>query len=155
MSCKQITFDNAASAFQFGGGDPFTFAEIGSVIGNSLKAGEELVNLGTVRVSADYLTSMMRFAATNGWFNDSFDLCVGDHDFDVNVATPGYDWGKVVTLRACVVEFRDYASRAAAAHSTDEQHWNGLADAAEQRIADYLRTGEMSSINDLTDHRID
>jgi hypothetical protein len=143
MSCKQITFDKSASTFQFGGGDPFTFAEIGNEIGKSLLAGEELVNLGTVRVSADYLTAMMRFAVTNGWFNDSFDLRVGDHEFDVNKPTPGYSWGAVEQLNADVVQFQDYARRAAAAHHTDEQHWNGEAEKAAARVKEYLRSGQL------------
>jgi len=142
MACRQITYSAEASKFGFGEFPSMTFEEVGSHIGAALAAGKEIVDLGAVRVTVNYLTTMMRFARKNGWFNDSFDLCVGDHDFDMNKPTPGFKWNEIVTLRASIREARVNARKAAAANHSDEQYWTGEADKAAARVTEYLRTGE-------------
>jgi hypothetical protein len=155
MSCTLIAFEKEHDRFSFGA-DPYTWDELGVRIAAALKDQTELVDFGCVRVTVGYLTGMMRFARKHGWFWDNFDIGNRDHQFDVNVPTPGRLWGAMRKLQRKAPEFRRNARMASAANvHADAEYWLGEARKFEEAVREYLTSGEFDEFvvsRYLSDH---
>lgn len=57
-----------------------------------------MVEVGSVCVTPNYITLMLRFVEKHGWFIDWL-IVHQDHRFDPNSPTPGSRWGEVRELR--------------------------------------------------------
>ena len=135
MASKIIGYDNGRNRFYFGS-EIVRQEQIGRRIADALINGEEFVDFGTVEVTVNYLTEMLRFVAQRGWFWDCWDIGTGDHDFDPNVPTPGYEWAEVSELKQ---EARKALATANAMRSKGRGRRVDLAEAHESYARDCQR----------------
>jgi hypothetical protein len=94
----RISFDKVLGRFDFAGID-VSFEDIGAGYARAFAERVRTVRFGKISVTPNYLSAMLQFASSNGWFVDELGRAGQDHAFDPNEPTPGPHWQTVRSLR--------------------------------------------------------
>jgi hypothetical protein len=94
--------------FNFGG-EERSLTDLILAAATALQNQQKFVEIGSVKVTPNYIWVMINFATREGWFCDALDSHGQDHDFDANEPTPGAHWQEARRLRRCA---RDEAATA-------------------------------------------
>ncbi len=103
MASKLIAYNADSDTFFFGSQE-VTDKDLRHAVADALRKsrwsdGPEMVEFRNVAVTVQYVNQMLDFVDANGWFWDSFDICMHDHEFDWNRITPGEFHGLVWDLK--------------------------------------------------------
>jgi hypothetical protein len=90
-------------------GEQRSLSELVLAAATALQNQQKFVEIGSVKVTPNYIWVMINFATREGWFCDALDSYGQDHDFDANEPTPGAHWQEARRLRKCA---RDAAATA-------------------------------------------
>jgi hypothetical protein len=82
-------------------GEKRSLAELAIAAVQALQNQQKFVEIGSVKVTPNYIWVMINFATREGWFCDALDSHGQDHDFDANEPTPGAHWQEARRLRKC------------------------------------------------------
>jgi hypothetical protein len=117
-------------------GEQRSLAELAIAAAQALQNQQKFVEIGSVKVTPNYIWVMINFATREGWFCDALDSYGQDHDFDANEPTPGARWQEARRLRKCA---RDEAATARRLHEKGGVTNLGLAHIFERKAARFSR----------------